>query len=168
MHRLPQVGSLEIEQDLPFEHTQWGLQRAGWVIGGLILLVALAGLLGTGPLSHHMASSGPLSLQYERFTRARAPSEIRLNVGTGLAAPDGITIWLDRAFLDGAGIEQIVPEPIEMVAVGDRVLYRFAVADPAQPTTITFHTAPASWGTTRGRIGLRDGAEITFDQMVYP
>ncbi len=85
------------------------------------------------------------------------------------AASDGeLTVWLDRAFVDKVEIERVVPEPIAMAAGSDRILYRFAVAAPEQSTAITFHIELADFGATRGRVGLVDGAEITFDQFIFP
>ncbi|HPO58399.1 MAG TPA: hypothetical protein PLV53_06100 [Anaerolineaceae bacterium] len=42
---------LQVDQDMPFQEKEWTAERAGWIIGLLLLLAGLAGLFGGGPLS---------------------------------------------------------------------------------------------------------------------
>lgn len=168
MGQLHRVGSLEIDQDLEFERRQWTFQRAAWVVMALILLMAFVGLLGGGPLSQAKQTSGPLALQYDRLSRERAPSELQLQVAAGTASDGEIAISLNDGFLDKVDVERVVPEPAEMEAAVGRVIYRFAVADPDQFTTIVFHVQPDEPGVAQGRLGLIAGEEITFSQLIYP
>lgn len=43
--------ALEIEEDLRLQHRLWTAERVGWLMVGVLVLAALAGLFGTGPLS---------------------------------------------------------------------------------------------------------------------
>lgn len=45
------VGDLEIEEDLDHQRRCWKLERASWAVMALVLLAAMAGLFGSGPLS---------------------------------------------------------------------------------------------------------------------
>jgi hypothetical protein len=168
MGQIERVGSLEIDQDLEFERRQWALQRAGWIVIGLVVLLALTGLLGGGPFSHAEAASGPLTLQYDRFIRERAPSELQLDVDPGAASDSELVLSLNQGFLEKVDVERIVPEPTEMETAADRIVYRFVIPDPEQPATIVFHLDPTEPGQAEGRVGLVDGEEIPFAQFIYP
>ena len=63
------VGDLEISQDLTFQRRSWIVQRVGWVMLALLILAALGGLFGPGPLSRARAGphDGPLWVEYQRF-----------------------------------------------------------------------------------------------------
>jgi hypothetical protein len=159
---------MEIAQDLAFQQREWRVQRAAWVVVLLVLIAALAGLFGGGPLSQGKVVSGSLALAYPRFARERAPAALEIEVGADTAVAGEIPLWLNRAFLDKVDVERIVPEPAAMEAESDRVIYRFAVANPRQPATITFDIQPHEPGRTMGRVGLVDGAEVAFDQVIYP
>ena len=67
---------LEFEQDLSFQRREWSIQRAGWLVMATIVIAGLIGLFGAGPLSSANAEAGPLQLQYSRFERRHAPSEL--------------------------------------------------------------------------------------------
>jgi hypothetical protein len=162
------VGSLEVGQDLAFQQREWKVQRAAWVVALLILVAGFAGLLGGGPLSQTEASSGPLALEYDRFARQRSPAALTIRVDPGVAVDGEIPIWLDRAFLEKVDVEHIMPEPTTMEVGSDRVIYRFAVETPEQPAEITFAIQPHEPGVARGWLGLVDGADIAFDQVIYP
>ena len=168
MPKTQRVGSLEIAQDLDFQQREWVVQRVAWWIVVAILLAAIVGLLGAGPLSHASAASGPLELDYDRFMRRRAPSQYELVVAPGTAVEGEVALWLDDALLEKVDVERVMPEPSEMEAGADRVVYRFVVADPEQPARITFHLEPDEPGAVRGGIGIVDGAEVSINQFVYP
>ena len=55
MTDLVRVGDLQIHQDLCQERREWKIQRVGWLLMALMLVAALAGLLGPGPLSSTIA-----------------------------------------------------------------------------------------------------------------
>lgn len=162
------VGSLEITQDLDFQRREWVVQRVAWAVVAALLIAGVVGLFGAGPLSHAVASSGPLTLEYDRLLRRRAPSQYELAVSPDIATAGEVALWLDAALLEKIDIDQIVPEPTEAATGSDRIVYRFAVADPEQTAQITFHLEPSEPGAVRGRIGLIDGQELTIDQFIYP
>ena len=67
---------LQIEQDMGFQRTEWVVQRAGWVGMALLILAALVGLLGRGPLSAAVARAGDGALS-GRVSPLRALSHAR-------------------------------------------------------------------------------------------
>jgi hypothetical protein len=166
--KIERLGSLEIDEDLIFERRQWGVQRAGWVVILLIVLAGLVGLLGPGPVSTVKAVSGALTVEYERVVRKQAPTELHVRLAPGAAQDGEVALFLDQAYLAKVGINSVIPEPIEMEATADGVVFRFAIEQPEQPAEIVFAIEPSEPGMTQGRLGLLEGAELTIDQLIFP
>ncbi len=165
------TGDLEIGQALDFQRRQWFIQRVGWVAMALVILSALAGLMGAGPLSHASVGSpeGDLRLMYPRFDRRHAPTEVRLEIAGDAIREGEVQVWLDQAFLDRIELEQIIPEPEEVFTGPDREVYVFrAGSDPGQPIDVTFQFQQDAFGVHSARVGLVDGPQLAFWQVVYP
>ena len=167
---LQRVDDLEIGQDLEFQRREWTIQRIGWAAMALIALAALLGLFGSGPLSHATAGQegDPLRLAYARLDRKRSPSDLRLEIAAGTAQEGQVRLWLDRAYLAGLELQQILPEPDQAQASGDRMVYVFQVGDPNQATEVIFQVEHNTFGLKTGRVGLVDGPGLEFRQLVYP
>jgi hypothetical protein len=162
------VGSLEVGQDLAFQQREWKVQRAAWVVALLVLVAGFAGLLGGGPLSQTEASSGPLALEYDRFARKRAPTELRARLEPEVTSEGEFSLWLSETYLDKVDVNRVLPEPIEMAAASDRVVFRFLAANPGEPAEITFALEPSEPGLVHGNVGLVNGQDVGFDQVIFP
>ncbi len=162
------VGDLERDRDLRFQRREWTAQRAGWLVMTVIVLAALSGLFGSGPLSTATAEVEPLQLQYTRFERRHAPTELELSVASSAVSQDQVEVWLSSDYLERIEITSIVPEPEEVRETDDRVVYRFSIDDQAQKPTILIALEHDDPGLSSGRIGVIDGPELTFWQFVYP
>ena len=162
------VGDLEHNRDLLFQRREWAIQRAGWLVMLAIIVAALIGLLGSGPLSSATAEAGPLQLEYSRFERRHAPSELKVTVANGAESQDQIVLWISTDYITSAEITSIVPEPEEMSEAEDQMVYRFSIYDEAQTPTIQFALEYDDPGHTTGRMGMIGGPELTFWQFIYP
>jgi hypothetical protein len=164
-------GSLEIEQELPYQRGAWRRQRVVWVLLTLVLLAALLGLFGPGLLgdTHAGDMSAPLWLEYPRFAHAYAETDtLRFHVAPAAANSGQVRLALSRAYLERVEVRRIEPEPEAVEAAGERYIYVFRAANLNAPTSILFHVEPESFGRFRGRAGLDGGAEFEFAQYVYP
>jgi hypothetical protein len=85
--------NLDVEQDMPFIRKEWAAERIAWVVFLLLFLAALAGLLGTGPLSHTTASSGAMEVEYYRFVHRNTGTELIITPGEAT----GDTVDVDSA-----------------------------------------------------------------------
>ena len=165
--QLRRVGDLEIEQHLDLQERLWRFQRIGWGIMALLVLAALSGLTGSGPLSRAWAGSPGdlLRVRYDRFLRAESLSALEVHLG-----PSGreTRIWFSRDYLEAVPFERAVPEP-ERVEMGpDRVTYVFRQAAAGGTGRITFYGPVTTVGRVEGRVGLPGGPEVRFGQFVYP
>ena len=165
MAQLNQVGDLEIDQDLSHARSTWRFQRVGWVVMLLIVLAALAGLFGDGPLAKARVSVPGLQLDFERFARHAATTQLRVQVHP---TQSEARLWISRSFIEGHEIQGITPEPDQMTTAGDSLWLTFPVAQPSREMTITFDLQPiAMWGR-QGSIGLEAGPSLEFTQFIYP
>jgi len=159
---------LEIGQDLEHEKRSWLVQRAFSILMVLAILAALAGAVGSGPLSHRVLtqSGGSLSVEYERFIRFTGPHElvVRLAPAQGGSA----RVWLGRDYLEEMEIENVVPEPEHVEAGADRLMYVFPLVSPGNPTAVTFHLKPHHIGPTTATVGRDGEPPLRFRQFVLP
>lgn len=160
-------GSLEIDSDRHFLRRYWQWQRIGWVLAALVLVAALAGLFGGGPLSRmrHAAPDGTVALQWERFLRVEAPARLELTLRTG---PGAAVLWLDQDFVRAVRIERITPDPALSEAASDRLLLHYTTIEPGQPWQVAIDFKAQSAGKLAGRTGLVGGSALSFTSFVYP
>ena len=165
------ASDLLLEQDLDFQRREWAIQRAAWLVFLAIVLAAVLGLFGSDGLVSDAAAGekdGPLFLEYQRFERYHAPTELTVQVGPGVAREGAVRLWLDSGYAQGIEIESVLPEP-EAVEVGsDRLTYVFQVSNPDEPTTIALQFRHSQFPRQRGRLGIDGGPELSFTQIVFP
>lgn len=161
--------ALDIGQDIEFQYREWSVQRAAWLVGAVLLIAGTLGLFGGGPLSHAAVTSGPLTVDYDRFVRQRAPMQMTLRIDASAVNDDAVTVRIDRTYLDKVDVEHVLPEPDTVAAAGDGAVYRFAVtAGTASPVEVTFDLEPAEPGMAEGRISLDSGSSVDLTQFIYP
>lgn len=97
---MKRVGDLEINQDLAFERRQWPVQRVGWGVGALIIVAALLGVFGSGPLSAATAGDEEtLLVHFQRFVRHKGQGELVVKVGPNQASAGQVELWLTTEYL---------------------------------------------------------------------
>lgn len=170
MADLPRVGDLEIDQDLEHEERAWKFRRIGWILMALIVFAGLAGLLGSGPLSHASAGGpeSPLRVEYPRFARFTAPAYLEIHLSPSAAAGREARVWIDRDYLQDMQIEDVVPEPERVESAGDRLVFVMPLAEPGRSTAIELHLQAQRIGSLEGRVGVEGGSSLQFQQLIYP
>lgn len=151
------------------QHRAVVVQRVAWVVLALIVLGALLGLFGPGPLSRVTQSdpSGQVALQYERFARYYGDTSVELQVRHDPHRPGTASVWISSDYLTLVQVQQVRPEPATWTGVGDRVLLTFPVRGP-DPITVVLRTRPDQVGVLSGSVGAPGGKPIEFWQLVYP
>jgi hypothetical protein len=170
MAPVPRRGDLQIGEDVEFLHRAWRVQRVGWAVLVLILLAALLGLTGTGPLSRATAGSegGPVRVAYERFVRANAVTDLRVRLGPGVAREGRARLWFDRQYLDKVEVTGVVPEPESVEVSPDRVTYVFLAGEGGGPVELALDLTPMRFGSWSGRMGAGDAEPVRLRHFVYP
>lgn len=146
------------------------VERVGWVFAILVLLAALLGLLGPGPLSKAKAASpdGALSLQYYRLVRYEAPMVLAIEADGKLAKEGELRLWLDRKFLEMIELKHVDPEPASVQIDGERHIYAFKTGEVPGNVKVFFHTEPSKFGKAALRFGVVNGPEVHFKQFYFP
>ncbi len=162
---------LDIEEGLPFQKREWRVQRIAWILLALLLLGAVLGLVGPGPLSFTSTGTSRLNVHYERFVRWQAPQSI---VIAAAAAPAHslLQLAINRAYLDRVSIQQVTPEPSSVKLSRNDFVYSFEIAGAAPSTTITLDLQSTQMGLLHGEVTMGSagapGAGVRFSQLVYP
>ena len=170
MAELKRVSELEIHQDLGHERLEWRIERIGWVTMALLLLAALIGLLGAGPLSSATAGDkdSALRVEYNRFERYRAPAMLRVHLGSGAVRNGKVRLWLSRNYVENIELRHIDPEPESVEVTHDRLIYTFRVPDASRPTAVTYHLEANKFWRRPVSVGLDSGPQLSFNQFFYP
>jgi hypothetical protein len=168
MSDLKRIGALDVGQDLAFQRREWTVQRVGWVVMAVLVLAALLGLFGVGPLSAATVDEGGLTVEYARFTRYRAPGTLRFAIPAEATTSGQVRLWLDRGTLDEIEVQAFVPEPDSAAGGEDRVVYTFQADEPGQPMVVVLDLTHEALGTRTIRAGIIDGPDVSFWQLTYP
>jgi len=159
---------IELSQDLGFQERDWAVQHVGWLLIALVIIAALAGVWGSGPLSDGVATSadGAIRIEYARFARMNAPTQMRIHF-TARRVEDGeVRLWLDRSYLAEFLPKTIVPSPRTVEVGTDRLTYVFD-AERMQAGGVVFQMEPQTVGRVAGRAGIGE-ADVGFRHFVYP
>ena len=158
--------SLDLDEHMPFQRRSWRAQRIAWVAMALILLAALLGAFGRGPLSDARAASddGSLSVRYDRIARNQAPLELRVRFADRWSGPT--TLWVSTDYLERLRVKAITPEPAAQEAAPDRLRLVFDLARGGE-VLVRFETEGA--GVLRAAIGIEGTpTTVSFRQTVLP
>ena len=153
----------------------WRIERFGWGFFVLIILGAVAGLFGDGPLSQAtLDTTDPSkpgetgSLQYQRFARSHSESRLTVSLPASSApgGPSLVSVWLSDEYLSGLDMGRISPEPVYEELASGGVRYYFRLHDG--PQNLLFRFRPQRAGTLSGSVRVNDGPAIDFQQTIYP
>ncbi len=140
-----------------------------WLFAGL-LLAALAGLLGPGPLSSRTAEVSPvLSVEYDRFVRNHAPADLRIRV-MPIAGGDTVRLFVSNAFLQATELTRIKPEPEAVEVTPEGHVYVMSAPRLEGGTTLILYRyePDGAFSDIPVRIAVEGGPEVRFRQFVYP
>lgn len=138
----------------------------------VIVVAAVLGLLGSGPLSHASVRTAGLALDFQRLSRYQTSETLAFRLDqTAVRAPE-VRLWIDRTYLDRVRIESVLPAPVRVEGGPDRLIFVFAVAEPGRPLAVTLILQPERMGPARGRAGLEGptaaAGGVGFRQFVFP
>lgn len=164
------VGDLEISQNLPFQRREWLVQRIGWVVIAVLLVAAMLGFFGPGPLSKTTASggAGALSIEYYRFWRMASPMPLRIRIQPIANGQEEISMWISREYLEAMRVESVTPEPERVEAATDHFVYVFKLKDASSAATVMFDLEPARMGKVSGEIKVNHSAATNIGHFIYP
>jgi hypothetical protein len=161
--------TLQIAEDLAFQRRAWIAERVGRAGCGAILLAAVLGVFGVGPLGNARVSSadGSLTVEYPRFAGAQRP--LTLHVRLDVAAPrDGeLRLWLAREYVEELSIQHITPPPDRVELDAERVTFVFGWRGDAGGAVVAFTNEAERAGTVAGLVGA-GGVAVAVRHFLYP
>jgi hypothetical protein len=167
-HMAQPIAELENAASLRHHRLEWKMERLGWTVMLLIIVGALAGLFGPGPLTTQERSTGDgaLAIEYHAVEHNAAPGRLIIRVRQ-VAEAKTLRLNLSRSFSDHATTESIVPSPLSAEARDDAVVYTFAAHSP-DGVVLTYRYQYDSIGVFDHQVALNGGESIRFRQYVLP
>lgn len=159
---------LQLLRDERHQRHEWRAEIVAWPIVALVLLAALAGLLGPGPLSRAVAEAKGVRLEYHRFSHYQGPERLVFRLAPGMAVGGRVRLWIDRHLVEGLDIEQVDPWPAAVEAEGGRYVWVFLAPKEGEAMVATIRYRPDFIGMRQGRAGVDGGPEVTLRQVAYP
>lgn len=158
------VGDLQMDDALPFHQREWRVKRIAWGFFGLLLLVSLAGFLGSGPFSDATVQQDGLTVRYERYLRARRESELEITLRT--AETGTVRLLVDQSLAERANIKSIVPAPKSVTANNGRLEHEFQ--SKAKETTIKIEFEPRKMGQLKVGLASPGSGKVQLQMWVHP
>jgi hypothetical protein len=157
-------GEVDSPEALAFQRRSWAVERAAWLVMGLVVIAGLLGLFGGGPLGSRVLRGDGVELRYDALTRLGTPQVLELRV-----APAGglARVTLASGYLARVRLDDVWPTPEKVEAAGEWTTLTFASRDPA-PVHVRIAFSPERPGLLEGRVQADGGGALTFRQLVYP
>lgn len=161
---------LQVQQNHRFQTWEWTLQRVGWIVMALAVLLSLAGFAGPGPVSHNTTQSpdGSYQITYAKYWRQRKPFTLEVQVKPEAASGGKVRLMLSQDYLDLVDIERITPEPSKSELQDSWQTYEFDAAAGKEPVTISFHLEPQSYGVGSGQVGPEGAQPLEIKHFIFP
>lgn len=152
---------LEIEEELELQEKGWVVQKIGWLLVLVFLILAALGMFGDGVISKSTLQSGNNTIDYERYFRYEAVMELRLDMNTD---GDSAVVSFPNQYVKNFEIESIVPEPEKTIFEGDRVHYIF---NGKGHMNAVFYMVPQEVGAVSGQM-MVNKTGFQLSHFIFP
>jgi hypothetical protein len=149
-----------VGEDPAFQRRIWIMQRSGWAAMAVLVLGALAGGLGDGPLTDREARSDDGALRVRHDAVARQDSDMRWRIDLPPGAP-AVTISTDE--LDAIDVVSIHPSPERQARTAPALTLWFAGGSSQAVLTVN-PRRPGLLAVTASA----GGAAVAFRTLVLP
>lgn len=156
-----------VHEDMRMQQSVWTFERVGWYALVIIVLLALAGVFGNGPLSNAEAVSadGKLRVQYQRLSRTGTVDTLRIMVQGSAGKP--LTVTLDGTLFREASIETMQPAPLSSMSKGQALLLQLGTSNDGLATL--YLTVRSEYvGTLRGMVEADPGTAVSLSTFLFP
>jgi len=156
--------------DIGFQRKEWTAQRVGWALLFLLVLAALAGVFGAGPLSETTASAedGTVEVEYERFIRHVGTTTMTVAFGPGTVENGKAQLYISRDLATGWRIENVSPAPSTESSSDKWLIYEFDVLGDTPPEVKLLYRGDG-FGRHTGALHAGTGTgPVRLWQWIYP
>jgi hypothetical protein len=151
----------------PFQRKMWRAQRIAWRVMMALVVAALFGAFGDGPLTDATARSatGHTTVRWYRVVRAQAPFDLELR--STRARTDRIGVAVSPSLARHFDAVRLVPDAEAEIAAGDAMLWGVAVV-PGGPVRVRITAEVRTIGFLRGTVRLGDDDPVAVSLLVLP
>ncbi|AJQ46895.1 MULTISPECIES: hypothetical protein [Pseudomonas] len=156
-----------VDEDMPMQHRVWRFERVGWYTLVLLVMLALAGLFGNGPLSDAQAVStdGRIEVDYQRLSRTGSIDNLRITVRG--APGEQVIVLLGGTLLQTASIETMQPQPQMSRSHGEALLLELGTGKDGIATLyLTLRSEHV--GILEGIVRAGQASAVNFSTFLYP
>jgi hypothetical protein len=160
---------LEVGFDKDFERRWARTESISHGIMAVVVLAALSGLLGHGPLSHKTiwTPDGRLAVDFEPLARFGTATQVTLHLPSEPGSLDRVPIVLSSSIAEPMGLQQIIPAPVESQPAGRELAYEFNIAPSSNSGLVRLALKPAVVG--RVNLYAKVGTDtVSWTQWVLP
>jgi hypothetical protein len=153
--------NLELDEQ-PEQHKKGYIaQKVGWGVLYIGLILALAGVFGSGPVSYKTQAQNGSSVKYERFLRYEGEAEMTFTVQD---AKDNITLEIPQRYMEYIDLKSITPLPHDNRTVNDVTTYYF---NALGTTSIHCNLMAKKTGSITATIKVNQ-TPFTIAHQIYP
>ncbi|WP_082056546.1 hypothetical protein [Pseudomonas sp. 10-1B] len=145
----------------------WRFERVGWYVLVVIVLLALAGLFGNGPLSDAevVSQDGRVKVEYQRLSRSGTTDSLFITVQGPPGQP--VMVELEGTLLRQASIETLQPEPLVSMSHGPALLLQLGTSNDGMATLyLTLRSEHV--GILEGIVRAGSNSAVHFSTFLYP
>lgn len=156
-----------VEEDMRMQQRVWRFERVGWYVLVVIVLLALAGLFGNGPLSDAQVVSddGRVQVEYQRLSRSGTTDNLRIMVRGKPGEP--VVVVLGGSLLREASIETMQPEPQVSRSHGQSLQLQLGTSEDGVATL--YLTLRSEYvGRLEGVVRAGPRSAVHFATFLYP
>jgi hypothetical protein len=161
---------IEAGCNLSFERRWWRIQRICWLVMSVLLVGAVAGVFGNGPLSRATAhpAGGRVEVHYARLARRETPALLELRLDKQAIASGQVRIRLNRELVHRLRIKDIIPAPVSTEPLADGARFTFPTDPTSDPAVVVFVQDTSTPGIVEGEVTVEGADPVRFRQFVYP
>ncbi len=149
-----------LEDNIALHERGWKIQRIGWVLIFVFMILALLGVFGDGPLSKRKVQVGNTVIKFDQFLRYEHETQLKLESENENIA----TVSIPLAYLNKLKLTEVIPEPEKQIASNGYINFIFR---GEENHSLTFFLDPNKPGKVEGDIKV-NSYTIPLKQTIYP
>lgn len=156
-----------VREDMAMQRRVWRFERVGWYVLLAVVLLALAGLFGNGPLSDAevISPDGRVKVEYQRLSRSGTTDSLVITVQGSPGDP--VAVQLEGSVLRKASIETIQPQPQVSLSHGSALLLQLGTSEDGLATLyLTLRSDHV--GSLKGTVRAGPRSAVGFSTFLYP
>lgn len=169
------IGSDKTRLDLGADdewESRWArLQRVAWMIMGIVLLLAIAGVFGRGPVDHATAAdnSNQFRVDYAPVILFRTAAVLTLHLSPSLAGWDHLVhVRASTTLLGPLQIQRVEPQPAQWEAGASGPEMAFRVSSASGEKTVELEIQPGAVGLFNLSLAAGKYPPVTMRELVLP